>query len=71
MLLPGKYSLIHSVEYKFLQPVYCSDQLSVSGTVIEKDDRFKLLTIRVEIRNKKGEKVCKGLMKVGVIDGES
>ena len=71
MLLPGKYSLIHGVEYKFLHPVYCGDQLTITGTVTEKDDRFKLLVIRVDIHNQKRDKVCKGIMRVGVMDGNS
>ena len=50
--LPGKYSLIHSVEVKFLRPIY-------PGMV---------LTVRVE--NGDGEKLCKGIMKVGVLDEE-
>lgn len=67
MYLPGKYSLIHSVESKFLHPVYQGDELTVHGTITEKNDLFELLTIKAEILNQNGRKVSKAVMKVGVI----
>jgi len=67
--LPGKKSLIHSVESKFLKPVFVKDSpLIVSGEVIDKNDLFRLLTLKVEIKNNKSEKVLKGKMKVGVLE---
>jgi acyl dehydratase len=70
MYLPGEYSLIHSVEVKFLRPVYVTEGcgLTISGKVTEKSDLFKLLTLKVSIQNDSGEKVCRGTMKVGVLD---
>lgn len=65
--LPGKNSLIHSVETKLLKPVYAGDQLLISGKVVEKEDLFHLLKIRAEIFNQKGERVSKAIMKVGVL----
>ena len=65
--LPGRWSLIHSVEAKFLRPVCPGDELTVAGTVREKNDTFRLLTIKAEIRNQKGEKVSGARMKVGVL----
>ena len=41
--LPGKYCLIHSVEVKFVSPVYVGDRLTVDGKVTEKNDTFQLL----------------------------
>lgn len=70
MFLPGKYSLIHEVEAKFPKPVYVGDTITIRGTVTEKDDKFQLLTLRVDIRNAKGDKVCRGQMKVSVRDGD-
>ncbi len=67
--LPGKYSLIHSVEILFKKPVYVKDSpLSIKGKVIDKNDYFKEFTIKYEILNNKGEKVARGTMKVGVLD---
>ncbi len=67
--LPGKYSLIHSVEILFKKPVFISDcPLTIKGKVIEKNDNFKQFTIRVEFLNNKKEKVTRGIMKVGVLD---
>lgn len=66
--LPGKYSLIHSVESKFLRPVYVGDGLTVSGTVKEKEDAYRMLILTLLIVNDKGEKVCKGTMQVKMLD---
>lgn len=66
--LPGKYSLIHSVESKFLRPVYVGDELTVSGTVKEKEDAYRMLILNLLIRNQKGEKVVKGSMQIKMLD---
>lgn len=66
--LPGRYSLIHEVEVKFAKPVYAGDKLTVSGTVTEKNDTFRLFWMKVTITNQKGEKVLRGKMRVGVLD---
>ena len=67
--LPGKYSLIHNVEILFKKPVFISDNpFTIIGKVVEKNDMFKQITIRVEIVNGKSEKVLRGIMKVGVLN---
>ena len=45
-------------------PVYLGDELKASGKVIEKDDAYKMLTLKLQIRNQKGKKVSKGKMRV-------
>lgn len=64
--LPGKNCLIHSVEINFVKPVFPNDTLNVSGTVVEKNDTFRQLTIKIIITNQHGEKVCRGKLKAGV-----
>lgn len=66
--LPGRYSLIHSVEIKFLRPVYVGDMLTVSGIVKEKEDAYRMLILNLLIKNRKGEKVVKGTMQIKVLD---
>ena len=66
--LPGRYSLIHSVETKFLRPVYVGDMLKVSGTVKEKEDAYRMLILNLLIKNREGEKVVKGTMQIKVLD---
>lgn len=66
--LPGKYSLIHSVEISYAKPVFVSSSpLKIRGEVIEKDDRFSRITVKVSIFDKNGVKVCRGVMQVGVL----
>jgi 3-hydroxybutyryl-CoA dehydratase len=66
--LPGEKSLIHSIEGKFVKPVYVGDELTVSGIVKEMDERFHCFWMKVEIRNQKNEKVLRGSMQIGIIE---
>lgn len=66
--LPGKNSLIQKTEVSFRKPVYVGDTLTVSGEVTDKNDTFKLLELKVEIKNQDGVKVVKGKMEVSVAE---
>lgn len=70
MYLPGKYSIIHNVDVSFTKPVYVKEKtiLTVIGKVTEKHDMFKQLTLKVQILSEENVKVCRGFMKVGVMD---
>lgn len=63
--LPGKYSLIHSVEnISFKRPVYAGDVLTVQGTVEDKLDGLDLILLKVKITNQEGKCVLTAGMKV-------
>ncbi|MBO6149263.1 MAG: MaoC family dehydratase [Lachnospiraceae bacterium] len=64
--LPGEKSLIQNVEIKFMKPVYPGDSLTVEGTVAEKNEAYKVLKLKVNIRKSSGEKVLRGSMQVGI-----
>ncbi len=65
MYLPGKYSLIHSLErVDFKKPVFAGDTLTVTGTVKEKQDDLHLILLDVVIRNQNNKVVSKAGMKV-------
>ena len=66
MYLPGEHSLIRGMEVNFRKPVMIGDTLTITGTVTEKQERFSLFVMKVEIKNQEGEKVLKGSMQVGV-----
>ncbi|MBR6477022.1 MAG: MaoC family dehydratase [Lachnospiraceae bacterium] len=68
--LPGKYCLIQGVETKFLRPVFIGDELTVTGEVADVRPELKYLEIKVTIRNQRQEKVVRGVLKAGVMDGE-
>ena len=66
MYLPGELSVIHTVETNFLKPVFLSKcPLKVVGTVREKDERFRTVTLKYEMFDTDGTKVCKGKMRIG------
>lgn len=68
--LPGENCLLHSVEAKFVKPVYIGDTLTVTGTVTDKNDTFHTLTIKAVITNQDGQKVTRGTIQAGV-EGKS
>lgn len=65
--IPGKYSLIHSLEIKFQKPVYMGDKLTVSGEIVNKQDELKLIQIKATIKNQNSQNVSKADMKVLVM----
>ena len=65
--LPGKWCLIQRVETDFPKPVYPGDTLTVTGTVKEKDETFRNITVAVRIRNQAGDTVLRGKMRLGVL----
>lgn len=67
VFLPGERSLIHKVEVEFPKPVYVGDTLMVEGVVKEKNDLFKLLELKVTVKNQDGIKVLRGKMRVQVL----
>ena len=64
--LPGKYSLIQSVEVKFSKPVFAGDEICFTGKVTEKNDTFRFIKVKVDGVNQKGEKKLKAVMQIGV-----
>ena len=68
MYLPGKYSLIHSFEeISFMKPVFVGDELAVEAEVTDKDEAFKLIRLKVTIKNQNNKKVSRAKMKVLVM----
>lgn len=65
--LPGKYSLIHSLDIKFQKPVYAGDKLTVSGEIVSKQDELKLIQIKATIKNQNSQNVSKADIKVLVM----
>lgn len=65
--LPGKYCLLQHVETTFTKPVSIGDSLTISGKVIEKDNTFKRIKLKVNITNQNNEKVCRGVIVAGVL----
>lgn len=65
--LPGKYSLIHSLDIKFQKPVYAGDRLVVRGEVVDKQEGLKLIRVKAVIKNDRDESVSRAEMKILVL----
>lgn len=65
--LPGKYSLIHSLNIKFQKPVFAGDKITVTGEITDKQEALKLIQIKVTIKNQNSQNVSKADMKVLVM----
>jgi len=66
--MPGKNSLIQKTEVQFRKPVYVGDTLTITGEVTDKNDTFRFIEMKVEIRNQDGVKVVRGKMDVAVAE---
>lgn len=63
--LPGKYSLIHSIEnISFVNSVKEGDVLKVIGEVEDKYDEVNLIKLKVKILNENNNLVLKSRMKI-------
>ncbi len=67
--LPGKNCLIQGVDISFSRPVYPMDEILVKGKIVEIFESVGQVVIRVDMYNQKKEKVLRGKMKVGMING--
>lgn len=65
--LPGKYSLIHSIDIGFPKPVFVGDTLLVEGEVVDKQEGLNLILVKVAVKNQFQKIVAKGNMKVVVL----
>ena len=64
--LPGETCLLHSVDAKFVKPVYIGDVLTVTGKVQEVNETFHTVMIKAVITNQDGVKVTRGTIQAGV-----
>lgn len=62
--LPGKYSLIHSMEIKFQKPVYEGDKLTVTGEIVDRQEGIKLIQVKGSIKNQVSQIVSKADIKI-------
>ena len=65
--LPGKYSLIHSIDsISFLKPVRAGDVLNVKGVVAEVYEELRMLKVNVTV-SRSDDVVLKARMKILVM----
>lgn len=67
MYCPGKNCLYLSQEIRFLKPIYPNQEMTIKGTVIDKVNALKILSLKTEIIVE-GKVVVRGLAKVKVLE---
>nr|WP_314113529.1 MaoC/PaaZ C-terminal domain-containing protein [uncultured Leptotrichia sp.] len=48
--IPGKYCLLQGIKIQFNNPLFIGDEITVNGKVVDKDDTFKILKIKANIK---------------------
>ena len=66
--LPGKNSLILSVDTNFVKPSFIGDNIKIKGEVVDKKDFANLIKVLYSITNQNEEVISKGNMIVKVRD---
>ena len=66
--LPGKQCLLYGLNVDFRKPVFVDDRLTVCGEVAEKNDTFRMITLKAHIMNQMGVKISKGMLTVGFVN---
>lgn len=51
MYLPGKYSLLVSMDINFNKPIYLNDTITIKGRVIDKSKIYKIATVKITSTN--------------------
>ena len=68
--LPGDGALWFSQTLEFLIPVRIGDKLTIIAEVIKKNDKEKIIELKIEIFNQNRQIVTKGISKIKVIEPE-
>lgn len=66
-LFPEKCCLILQVNYRFVNPAFVGDELSIKGTILELNEGTPRSTVAIEITSN-ARKIVKGKMIVGFIE---
>lgn len=67
MIIPGKSGLYLSQESNFHKPILINEQFKVKGTVVRKSEATRIIEIKTEIFNSKGEVAVEGRVLVKMI----
>ncbi|WP_028301813.1 SDR family oxidoreductase [Oceanospirillum beijerinckii] len=69
--IPGDGALWYSQSLEFLLPVRVGDRLTITATVIKKNDRQRSIELKTDIFNQDKQKVTTGVAKVKIIEEET
>ena len=64
MYIPGKFSIYFSQSLNFRAPCFICDEITITGTVTEKHNSTKMLTLKTVISNQNENCLVDGIAKV-------
>ena len=67
MVIPGENSLYISQELRFRKPIFVGEKFSFKGTIINKSEATRIIEIKTEIYNSKGDLAVSGKALVKII----
>ena len=64
--LPGKFSLLMSMDIKFNKPIYLNDVITIKGQIVHLNNSYKVATIKIYATNqlKKNVSNAKAMVKL-------
>ena len=68
MYLPGRNGMLHSVDLRFVKPVYIDDKLFVSGEVIYLNDTLKVVEISARVLKDNKIEVSRAKIRGGLFE---
>ena len=63
MYIPGKFSLYFSQSLNFRAPCFIGDDVTITGTVTEKHNSTKMLTLKTVISNQNENGIAKVIVR--------
>ena len=71
MKIPGENAIIISQAFKYRQPAFPGDVLTIKGTVKEKELRFNNIAVKIRITNQSNKLIATGeyVVKIRVVQG--
>ena len=68
MELPGENTIITSQSFKYRNPAFPGDKLTISGEIVALEPRFHTIEVKVKIHNQYKKLISSGLYKIKIRD---
>lgn len=68
MYLPGRNGMLHSIDIRFVKPVYVDDKLFISGEVVYLHDALKVVEISATVLKDNKTEVSRARLRGGLFE---